>query len=200
MTRSRSTPRVRLIAALLALAIGVVAVSERNALRGLAGDLAQLAGLACIVIATGWRVWASVFIAGVKDATLVSTGPYSACRHPLYAGSLLAIFGSGLATRSVTLTVLLLAVSAVLHARAVSAEDKLLSQTHGAAFDRFRREVPALWPDFRRYAVPESLTIQPQILRKAFFDAGSILGAYLLIRVADLLQTAGVTPTLLQLP
>jgi hypothetical protein len=35
---------------------------------------------------------------------------------------------------------------------------------------------------------------------KAFLDAGSLLGLYVLACVADLMQRSGVTPTLLSLP
>jgi protein-S-isoprenylcysteine O-methyltransferase Ste14 len=200
MSRSRSTPRVRILAALMASAILLVAVSERSRLPGMAGQLAQWAGFGCVVIAALWRIWASVFIAGYKDATLVTAGPYATCRHPLYAGSLLAALGIGLTTRSAALAIALPVISAVLHARAVAAEESLLLASHGRAFEQYRNEVPKFWPAFSRYAVPETLLIQPAILRKAFLDAGSILGAWLLVCVADRLQAAGLTPTLLHLP
>lgn len=200
MATSRSTPRVRLLAALMAAAVALVALSERPWLPGMPGNVAQWAGFACVVIAALWRIWASVFIAGYKDATLVTAGPYAACRHPLYAGSLLAALGIGLTTRSVVLACALPLISAIAHARAIAAEESLLLATHGRAFEQYRNEVPGFWPDFRRHTVPDTLLIQPVILRKSFLDAGSILGAWLLVCVADRLQAAGMTPTLLRLP
>lgn len=200
MTTSRSTPRVRLMTAVFLLAVVLVAVSQRDVLDGAIGRLAQIAGLACIVVAALWRIWTSLFVAGSKDTTLATVGPYAACRHPLYAGSLLAALGLGLATRSVTLTLLVTAVSAFLHARAIAAEDAFLQERHGAAHDAYRRTVPALWPDWRGYSVPDSLTVRPRILAKAFFDAGSIVSAWALVQVGDLLQASGVTPTFFVLP
>jgi len=47
---------------------------------------------------------------------------------------------------------------------------------------------------------PETLEIRPRVLWKAFLDAGSLLGLYALLRAADALQRAGVTPTWLTLP
>jgi len=38
------------------------------------------------------------------------------------------------------------------------------------------------------------------VLWKAFLDAGSLLGYYALLVLADALQRAGVTPTWLSLP
>ena len=200
MATSRSTPRVRLLTALYAASIGIVACSERDLLPGAAGRVLQLAGLACIVLAALWRIWTSVFIAGFKDATLVTTGPYSACRHPLYAGSLLLALGTGLASRSLVLIFALPTISAWLHSRAIAEEERFLAGLHSAAYEEYRRRVPMLWPDWTHYEVPAHLVIQPPILRKAFFDAGAMLAAWALIVVADRLQTGGVLPALLRLP
>jgi hypothetical protein len=48
--------------------------------------------------------------------------------------------------------------------------------------------------------VPESIEVRPRVYWKAFLDAGSMIGLYLLLRLADLAQLSGVTPTLLTLP
>lgn len=200
MAASRSTPRVRLVAALLGLTIVGVALAERTALPRSSAEAARLVAFALVAVAALWRLWASVHIAGFKDAVLVRAGPYSACRHPLYLGSLLAMLGIGIATRSITLATLLVAGSAFAHARAIRDEERFLRHAHGAAFERYRSEVPALWPDFSRYTVPESVEVRPRVLWQAFLDAGSILGACLLVVLADVLQVRGITPALLTLP
>ena len=187
-------------AVLLMATLAVVAVSERHLVTGLAGELTQLAGLACIACAALGRVWSSVFIAGFKDASLVRSGPYSALRHPLYALSLLAMLGVGLASRSIAITVALLAVFGSIYVAAARSEDAFLGRTHGAQFDAFRREVPAFLPDWSAYRVPESLEVRPRVFWKAFLDAGSLLGLYALVRLADQLQLAGITPTWFTLP
>ncbi len=51
-----------------------------------------------------------------------------------------------------------------------------------------------------RYSVPESLEVRPRVLWKAFLDAGSLLGLWALLMLADALQLAGRTPTWLTLP
>jgi protein-S-isoprenylcysteine O-methyltransferase Ste14 len=200
MAASRSTPRVRFIAALLVLTIAGVAFAERTGLPRASAEAARLVAFALVAVAALWRLWASVHIAGFKDTVLVRSGPYSACRHPLYLGSLLAMLGIGIATRSIALAALLIAGSAVAHARAIREEDQFLRRAHGTAFERYCSEVPALWPDFSRYAVPEVLEVRPRVLWKAFLDAGSIIGACLLVVLADVLQVRGITPALLNLP
>lgn len=199
-TISSSTPRLRATAALLAATVVIVAVSERTLVAGLAGGLVQLAGVALVVAAALGRVWTSAFIAGRKDATLVRSGPYSAVRHPLYSLSLLAMFGIGLATRSLTITAALLLFSLVVYARAARREDSVLAGMHGDAHAGFAAGTPAFWPDAAAYRVPESIELRPRVFWKAFLDAGSLVGVALLLCAADLVQRSGVTPTLLTLP
>lgn len=199
MTTSRSTPRLRLTALLLLGLIVLVATSERSA-SGFAGLLLQLTGLVCVACAALGRVWCSVFIAGYKDAELVRAGPYSALRHPLYALSLLAMLGIGLTTRSAALTVALLVVFAAIHARAAREEDRLLRSAHGEAFERYAATVDAFRPRWSAYRVPQALEIRPRVLWKAFLDAGTLLGVWALLVLADALQRAAFTPTWMTLP
>jgi protein-S-isoprenylcysteine O-methyltransferase Ste14 len=200
MSSSTSTPRLRITLVLFVVVLALVAVSQRNWATGLAGIVMQLAALACIACAALGRLWSSVFIAGFKDEALVRSGPYSALRHPLYALSLLAALGIGLATRSLAITAALLATLGVIHATAARREDAVLMGRHGAAFEDYRRNVRAFWPRGTTYHVPERLEIRPRVLWKAFLDAGSLLGYYALLVLADALQRAGVTPTWLSLP
>lgn len=200
MPSSPSTLRLRITVALLAAVLALVAVSERGWASGLAGEALQLVGLACLACAALGRVWASVFIAGFKDESLVRSGPYSALRHPLYALSLLATIGVGLTSRSLAITLGLLAALGAIHAAAARREDALLGELHGVQFEQYRRSVRAFLPRWSDYSVPERLEIRPRVLWKAFLDAGSLLGYYVLLRLADALQLAGVTPTWLALP
>lgn len=200
MSRSPSTPRLRITLALLVVVLGLVAVSERGSSTGLAGVSLQLAGLVSIACAALGRVWASVFIAGFKDATLVRSGPYSALRHPLYVLSLLAALGIGLTTRSLVITFALVAALGAIHAAAARREDALLLTRHGTAFEDYRRAVRGFLPRWSSYEVPQRLEVQPRVLWKAFLDAGSLLGYYALLVLADALQRTDVTPTWLALP
>jgi protein-S-isoprenylcysteine O-methyltransferase Ste14 len=200
MSPPRSTPRLHLTVGVLSGVVALVAVSERGHAGGIVGELLSLAGLALIACSALGRAWSSVFIAGFKDRTLVRDGPYSALRHPLYACSLLGMLGAGLATGSLAITAALLLVFGVVYAGALRTEDRFLSERHGEAHARFRRELRALLPRWSRYRVPEALEVRPRVLWKAFVDAGSLLGLYLLIRGAHAAQQAGLTPTWLTLP
>ena len=200
VNRSRSTPRVRLMALVVIACVVLVALTERPTFLGLASGLAGFLGFVLVGVAALGRFWTSLFIAGRKDATLVQVGPYAACRHPLYLLSLIGMLGLGLVTRSVVLLLALVGIAALLHLGAVRAEDALLEQVHGDAARRYREQVPALIPDWTRYSIPELLEIRPRVVWKAVVDAGSLLLALALMQAAHLLQHAGIIAPWWRLP
>lgn len=200
MSLSASTPRLRLTHGLYAVALLAAALSDGAALAGGTGLAAQAAGFVLVAGATLWRLWASVFVAGRKDSELVTDGPYARCRHPLYFGSLVAGLGIGLTTRSVVITAVVAAVLAVTLWRAAAREDEWLAARHGAAWRQYRAQVPAWLPRLVRSPAPDFRAVQLRIYRKAFLDAGSMLGLWLLIVLVDALRTRGGWPLPLLLP
>ena len=199
MTSSRSTPRLRLTTGLLALLLVLVAISERRFAAGLVGAALQFVGLACVACAALGRIWTSVFIAGFKDQWLVRSGPYAVVRHPLYALSMLAMLGLGLTTGSMAIALAMLVLFSAIYTTAARDEDRHLHELHGAAHERYERDVRAWLPRWSGYVIPDSLEVRPRVLWKSFLDAGSLLGFYGLLRLADALQQHGVTPTWLTL-
>jgi hypothetical protein len=153
-----------------------------------------------VAIACLGRIWCSVFIAGHKDDRLVTEGPYSACRHPLYGFSLLGGLGLALATRSIVLTGATVALLAALLIRAARAEDRALLQRHGPVFTDYASTTPAWLPRWRLYRLPGALTVKPAVFRKAFLDGGAFVVLYLLVETARLLRHHGVFATLIPLP
>ncbi len=196
MTTSTSTPRLRITLAWYAAVLVLVAISERPWSQHGSGDLASIAGLLLMATVALGRVWTSAFIAGSKDERLVTSGPYSLCRHPLYALSLLGGLGVGLATRSVVILVLTVSLLAVLLLRAMREEERLLSARHGAEFGRYRAEVPLLIPRTLEAREPQFLQIDVNLYWKAFLDAGSFILLYAAIFALDELRAAQRLPTL----
>jgi protein-S-isoprenylcysteine O-methyltransferase Ste14 len=180
-----STPRLRatfaIYLALVAAAPFVGPTSVSDAAYYATGALGYLlVALACL-----GRIWASVFIAGHKDAKLVTIGPYAACRHPLYASSMLAALGLGLTTRSALLCAILVVLIAALVVYAASGEEQFLADAFPEEFAAYVAATPARWwPRLRRAPVPESIDVRPAVLWKSFLDAGAFFLLYLLVALA----------------
>ncbi len=200
MTLSRSTPRVRVTRLLYLGVLALVAFSNGRSLTGLIGLVAQVAGLVLAVGASLGRIWVSTFIAGRKNAELVTVGPYSMVRNPLYVLSLIAAFGLALGSRSLAVLLVLPAAQAVLLMLAVRDEEAFLARTHGVAYAAYLRRVPRYWPKFSLHQPVHSVQLDLTVFWKAFLDAGSLLLLYALILLADGLSAAGRLPMLLAIP
>lgn len=167
-----------------------------------------LSGLLCVAIACLGRIWCSVFIAGRKDQELVIRGPYALVRHPLYAMSLIAALGIGLATLSATLTLALLGGLIWLLREAANAEERRLSARFGEPYQQYRLVTPRFWPRFKSVSthmtsvthLPSTLVVHPPILWKAFVDASAFFLLFICVVLARQISLSTITPALLYLP
>lgn len=200
MTLSRSTPRVRVTRLLYLGVLALVAFSNGRSLTGLIGLVAQVTGLVLAVGASLGRIWVSTYIAGRKDAELVTVGPYSMVRNPLYVLSFIAAFGLALGSRSLAVLLVLPATQAVLLMLAVRDEEAFLARTHGVAYAAYLSRVPRYWPKVSLQQPADSVQLDLTVFRKAFLDAGSLLLLYALVLLADGLSATGRLPVLLAIP
>ncbi|MDE2334934.1 MAG: isoprenylcysteine carboxylmethyltransferase family protein [Rhodospirillales bacterium] len=88
--------------------------------------------------------WSNVVVLR-EEHELVTDGPYTLVRHPIYSGLLLAAIAWALADGSV---MALIGISLVVGALAVQIrdEERLMDAAFGASYARYRTEVPALLP------------------------------------------------------
>lgn len=200
MPVSRSTPRIRRTQALYGLLLAAVALSGGRSWEGLAGLGLQAAGFALVVTGTLWRLWSTAFIAGRKDVELVCEGPYARCRHPLYFGSLVASVGLALSTRSVVIMLVLPGALTVLLWSAIRREESLLAAGHGGRWQDYRARVPAVWPRAGRMPPAPPREVDLSVYFKAFLDAATVFGLWLLVILLDALRSMGAWPALFQLP
>jgi protein-S-isoprenylcysteine O-methyltransferase Ste14 len=203
MTTSASTPRLRItLGFYLGLWLVTAFVGPRPG-AALAAPLMQALAWLVVGAATLGRIWCSVFVAGRKDAVLVTAGPYALCRHPLYTLSIVAAAGLGIGSGSIALTLLAVVVVASLVGRAARAEERFLLSLHGTRYADYMATTPRFRPRLAAIEAaqpPEKLEIQPRVLWKSFLDAGSILLLLALIVLSRTLRDAGITPLLLPLP
>lgn len=103
-------------------------------------------GFSMLIVAMAGRIWCGSHIAGRKTIELVTDGPYSICRNPLYFFSLLAFIGAGLSFESMTLAAIFGAVFFITHWRTIHIEERVLRERYGAPFDDYVARVPRLIP------------------------------------------------------
>jgi protein-S-isoprenylcysteine O-methyltransferase Ste14 len=114
----------------------------------------QWAGVALSILGVVFSLWAvmtlgrhyDLVLEVHQDHELVRGGPYSLVRHPVYTGLALHFAGPCLVTGNLLLVAGTLLVSYPAFYLRARAEEALLRDRFGAAYESYAREVPMLVP------------------------------------------------------
>ena len=157
-------------------------------------------GLGAIVISIVGRAWCSLYIGGRKKAEIVSTGPYSISRNPLYVFSYFGAFGVGAQTGSVTMGLLFVAIAILVFHFTIRREEAWLEAEFGEPYRTYMARTPRCGPDFSKWRDEEELSIRPQFFLTTLRDGLVFLLAVPIFESVDLAQAAGWLPVLVHLP
>lgn len=128
-------------------------------------------GMILVAIASLGRTWCSLYIAGYKDNRLVTEGPYSICRNPLYFFSMIGVVGIGCATETLTFPIVFIILFALYYPFVIKGEEKRLAQIFGVEFEEYTKRVPAFFPRLSTFAEPENYSVKPAVYRRHIFSA-----------------------------
>ncbi|MFN0218181.1 MAG: methyltransferase family protein [Hyphomicrobium sp.] len=157
-------------------------------------------GVVLIFVCIAGRTWCTLYIGGRKKDELVTLGPYSLVRNPLYVFTLIGAFGIGAQFASIVVAIVMTAIAAAVFRTVVAEEEAFLAKAFPDDWARYSRDVARFMPRFRLWRDTEQLTIKPALVVKTFLDACLFA---LAIPGADLIETAqahGYLPVLLLLP
>lgn len=158
-----------------------------------AGYLFLLAGLII-------RIWSIFYIGGRKSHQLVTEGPYSICRNPLYVGNIILVIGVGLCFESIPLLAAAFLVLIPVHIVATRLEERHLESKFPAEYPKYREKVPRFWPRLRNYQTQDTVAVSVRAIRRIAVDCAGVL---ILPEVEDLLEVLhqrGVIPVLWHFP
>lgn len=158
------------------------------------GDLLTSAGLVLIGLATVGRLWCNLYIVGYKNDVLLSTGPYSVSRHPLYFFSSLGAVGVGLMSESLVVAATIALLFAATYRGVIRAEEARLAGRHGEAWTAYAARVPRFWPKLALLSEPERYTMHPRQFRRHLADALWFAWAAALLLLIETLHDAGWLP------
>jgi protein-S-isoprenylcysteine O-methyltransferase Ste14 len=153
-------------------------------------------GLALVMVGIGGRLWATLYIGGRKSAMVVSTGPYSITRNPLYLFSSVAAAGVGAQTGSYVVACLSLVLCAAFFHLVARREEQFLSAKLGDEYLSYLRRVPRFLPNPLIYRDDAEVTFQTGRVRAAFVDGLVFLAAIPAIEAVEVAQEAGAVPIL----
>jgi protein-S-isoprenylcysteine O-methyltransferase Ste14 len=154
-----------------------------------------LAGCLLAGIASLGRLWCSLYIAGHKTRHLVTEGPYSLCRHPLYFFSFLGGIGVGLASETLTVPVLILAAFAIYYPYVIRFEENKMTAQHGEIYGAYCRQTPRFWPRWFLLIEPEEYSVYPKTFRKHLFSALGFIWMIGVFELIEMFRELGMLPT-----
>lgn len=160
----------------------------------------EYVGRVLIVACILGRCWCTLYIGGRKGETLVSAGPYSLCRNPLYFFSFLGAAGVGAQTGSIIAALLCLAITWAVFRAVVRREEQFLLERHGQTYAAYLASTPRFLPDPAGWRGLDTVEVYPKRVVMTFLDGMMFILAIPVIEGMEALQHAGVLPVVLNLP
>ncbi|MFN0262749.1 methyltransferase family protein [Tepidamorphus sp. 3E244] len=158
----------------------------------------EILGLTLIVTAILGRMWCTLYIGGSKNSSLVTDGPYSLSRNPLYVFSTIGAAGIGAQMGSVTMMIGAAVLCYVAFMLLIRVEEDRLSEAFGETFQHYIRSTPRFFPKFSGYRERETVTFKPHLLRATLFDGLVFFIALPVFEVLEAAQDSGFIPVLLR--
>ena len=157
-------------------------------------------GVVLIVVCILGRTWSTLYIGGRKNAELVTYGPYSICRNPLYTFSIIGAIGVGAQFGSMTVALVCGFFAWIVFHWTALREEAAIAAAFPDDFRRYAARVPRFFPDLRLWNSPQTITVQPRAIATTFFDALIFLTAIPLMETFEYFHDAGILPVFLKLP
>jgi|KBSSwiStaDraftv2_1062776.scaffolds.fasta_scaffold01430_14 protein-S-isoprenylcysteine O-methyltransferase Ste14 len=157
-------------------------------------------GLVLILLCILGRTWCTLYMGGRKNRELITRGPYSTMRNPLYLFSIVGTVGIGLLAGSVMAALLLGSIALAVFSYTVRREEASLEDAFGEAFRAYAARVPRFWPLLSAWQDADEVVVKPRLIVRTFADASLFLVTLPLIGLRDLLQRQGSLTILLEVP
>lgn len=162
--------------------------------------LLEVVGLLFLSIAALGRGWSSLFISGHKTHDLITTGPYSVVRNPLYVFSFIGAIGVGLCSENLVVLSSLILLFALYYPLVIKAEEVVLLSTHGTNFTDYMKKVPRFFPNLSLYVCTPTYEIDTTRVLRSLRDCLAFLCVYPAFEVIEHLRSAGHLPIITTIP
>ncbi|HEY6632331.1 MAG TPA: isoprenylcysteine carboxylmethyltransferase family protein [Rhizobiaceae bacterium] len=203
LTGLQSYQRLRRVtlAALLALVFGVLLFGQSIfPPETVIHEAVEMMGIVLIVIGIAGRLWSTLYIGGRKSVAVVTDGPYSITRNPLYFFSSVAAIGVGAQMGSLTAAIGFgVACAAAFHV-VILREEKYLSANLGADYRAYLATVPRFFPRLSLHREGQTAGFRPSLLLVTLLDGLVFLVAMPLFEIIDAAQLSGALPVLFRIP
>lgn len=190
--------RYRLIGSrIVMIAVGILLMVSQSKWEpeGFLDTLFEMLGLFFVIACTLGRIWVSMYIAGYKNRELITVGPYSIMRNPLYFFNLLGAIGLGFSSESLLVLGILILTFVVNYPWVVVHEERKLISHYGDEYLDYMKRTPRFFPKLSLFHEPEKYIVDSRRYRKAFLDGFLFMYAFGALGLIERLHEAHVLPT-----
>lgn len=174
--------------------------ASRWELAPLSAWLLDSLGLILLLVACLGRVWCTMYLGGYKNSKVVTAGPYSMVRNPLYVFSFIGAIGLGLLSHSLLITALLLVFFIGIYPFVIAKEEANLHGLFGDDYEQYCAKTPRLMPSLKLFSKSSQLPVDSKRLEWSFFDSGAFVLAFIALTGIRLAHESGVLPVLFYVP
>lgn len=160
----------------------------------------EMVGVLLIFLGIVGRLWSTLYIGGRKSSEVVTGGPYSITRNPLYVFSSMAAAGVGAQIGSITATIGFAVLCAAAFHIVILREEKFLKEALGAPYKAYMARVPRFFPRLSLYQEGDTGSFKPRLLRTTLLDGLVFLIALPAFELIDGAQESGILPVLFRFP
>jgi len=190
----------RLVIFILLVFLGCFLLFVRSSQNEMIHDQIEAYGVALIMLGIGGRLWSILYVGGKKASQLVTSGPYSIMRNPLYFFSSIAAAGAGAQMGSFVATVGFAVLCAVTFYFVILREEKFLQSTMGQPYHAYMARVPRFFPKFSLYKDEREVTFRPAILKQTLVDGCVFFLSIPVFELIEMAQEKGTLPIFFTLP
>ena len=188
----------RLFAVIIILLVLFTAPSFKQG--GLPDILFEIFGLFLLTICSIGRLWAMLYISGHKTHAVITEGPYSVVRHPLYLFSLIGAIGIGLASENLLVLAAMIIFYLSYYPLTIISEERTLTEKFGQEYLDYIKRTPRFVPKLSLYKSPSQVVINADIFLKNLVIGMWFIWIYILFQFIETLQLNGQIPIIMRVP
>lgn len=191
-------PRYRiLVSRLFGLGlVGLLLLSHRPLFAPQAAQVANWLGFVLLLVCAFGRLWSLQYLAGFKSRRVISDGPYSIVRNPLYVFSFLGAAGLALAANHSLFFLALLLAYVVYYPFVVISEERGLTTILGREYEEYCARVPRFLPRFGGFHEPETYEIRAARFSRNYLEVVWFPLAWMVLQWITAARAAGRLPEL----
>ncbi|MDX8468359.1 isoprenylcysteine carboxylmethyltransferase family protein [Mesorhizobium sp. VK23B] len=160
----------------------------------------EMFGVLLIFLGIVGRLWSTLYIGGRKSSEVVTGGPYSVTRNPLYLFSTVAAAGVGAQIGSFSGIILFALLCAGAFHIVILREERYLKEALGAPYNAYLAKVPRFFPNLSLYQEGDTGSFKPRLLLNTLLDGLVFLVALPAFELIDGAQQSGMLPVWFRLP